>query len=199
MTLRSNKFLVKIASKLMNTANAKSLCIATLLFLLSFGSFSLISAEFAKVTQGYIPLDLQFPLTVDHIFEQLPAYNSDSKRWYQIFGFMDFIFPPLASLFVVMLWGVIIKYFASPFLLSMGKRGWLLLPMISALLDWLENIGLLYVVTIFPEVEAYGVAEIAVNLRLLKLASLAILSGLTIVIFIISMNHRYGWVRIKAR
>jgi hypothetical protein len=199
VTLLSNTFFVKIASKLLATANAKSLLITTVLFLLSFFSFSLISAEFAKVTQGYIPLDLQFPLTVDRIFEQLPTYNSDSKRWYQIFGFMDFIFPPLASLFVMMLWGVIIKYFSSPFLLSMSKRGWLLLPMMSALLDWLENIGLLYVVHVFPQVEAYDVAEMAVNLRLLKLASLAMLAGLTLVIFIISMNHKYAWVRIRAR
>ena len=43
--------------------------------------------------------------------------------------------------------------------------------------DWLENIGLLYVVSVFPEVEAYGVAELAVNLRILKLASLATLAG----------------------
>jgi hypothetical protein len=194
MTQYSNTIFVRIASKALATANAKSLCITALLFLLSFGSFSLISAEFAKVTQGYIPLDLQFPLTVDHIFEQLPAYNSDSMRWYKIFGFMDFIFPPVASLLVVMVWGVTIKHYVQPLLLSLAKRGWLLLPMISALLDWLENIGLLYVVTVFPEVEAYGVAELAVNLRILKLASLALLAGLTLVIFIISINHKYKWV-----
>jgi hypothetical protein len=195
MTLRSNTIFVTIASKLLATANAKSFCITALLFLMSFYSFSLISAEFAKVTHGYIPLDLQFPLTVDGIFEQLPAYTSASKRWYQIFVVIDFIFPPVASLFVVMLWGVTIKHYAQPLLLSLARRGWLLLPMISALLDWLENIGLLYVVHVFPVVEAYGVAELAVNLRILKLASLAALAGLTVVILIISMNHKYRWVR----
>jgi hypothetical protein len=195
MTLTSNGIFARISSKLLATATTKSLGITALLFLLSFCSFSLVSTEFAKVTQGYIPLDLQFPLTVDGIFEQLPAYSSASKSWYQIFGFIDFIFPPLASLFVVMLWGVIIKYYASPLLLLLGMRGWLLLPMISALLDWLENIGLLYVVAVFPVVEAYGVAELAVNLRILKLASLVALAGLTVVILIISMNHKYGWVR----
>jgi hypothetical protein len=195
MTLRSNGIFAAISSKLLATATTKSLCITAILFLLSFSSFSLVSTEFAKVTHGYIPLDLQFPLTVDGIFEQLPAYNSASKSWYQIFAFIDFVFPPLASLFVVMLWGVIIKYYASPLLLSLGMRGWLLLPMISALLDWLENIGLLYVVHAFPEVEAYGVADLAVNFRILKLASLAALAGLTVFILIISMNHKYGWVR----
>jgi hypothetical protein len=195
MTLRSNTIFVTIASKLMATANAKSFSITALLFLLSFYSFSLISAEFAKVTHSYMPLDLQFPLTVDGIFEQLPVYTSASKSWYQIFSFIDFIFPPVASLFVVMLWGVTIKHYAQPLLLTLARRGWLLLPMISALLDWLDNIGLLYVVTVFPGVEAYGVAELAVNLRILKLASLAALAGLTVVILIISMNHKYRWVR----
>ena len=195
MTLSSNSIFARISSKLLATATTKNLCITAILFLLSFYSFSLISAEFAKVTHGYIPLDLQFPLTVEGIFEQLPAYNSASKRWYQIFAIMDFVFPPVASLLVVMLWGVTIKYYAQPLLLSLARRGWLLLPMISALLDWLENIGLLYVVFVFPEFEAYGVAELTVNLRTLKLASLASLAGLTAVIVIISMNHQYKWVR----
>jgi hypothetical protein len=194
MASASNTIFVTMAQKLLATANARSLGITALLFLLIFSSFALISAEFAKVTQAYIPLDLQFPLTVDGIFEQLPAYNPASIRWYQIFALMDFIFPPLASFFVAILWGVIIKYYASPLLLSLASSGWLLLPMVSALLDWLENIGLLYVVHVFPEVEAYGIAGLAVNLRIVKLVSLAMLAGLTVVIFIISMNHKYGRV-----
>ena len=183
--------LAKISQKCLAAANMKTLLLSALLFGLSLYAFTPISAEFAAVTQGYLPLDLQFPLTVEVIFQQLPAYSAASKHWYQIFAVADFIFPPLASLFVLMVWGVIINHYRSPLLISLCDRGWLLLPMISALLDWLENIALLYVVHVAPEVEAYAVANVAVFLRSLKLISLAGLAGLTLVIAVLSMNEKY--------
>jgi len=181
--------LAKISQKSLAAANVKNVLLTALLFGLSFSAFTYISAEFAAVTQGYRPLDLQFPLTVEVIFQQLPAYTAASRHWYQLFAVMDFIYPPVASLLVMMIWGGIINHYRSPLLMSLCNRGWLLLPMISALLDWLENIALLYVVHVSPEVEAYAVADVAVFLRTLKLFSLAMLAGLTLVIAVLSMNE----------
>lgn len=64
---------------------------------LSFQSLYVIGERFERVTAGYAPFDLQNPITVAAILEQLPAYTDASRTLYWVFIAADTIFPVIAA------------------------------------------------------------------------------------------------------
>lgn len=154
--------------KLTDLTNGKSTLCMWIFCALVSGLFVPIIIAFKPVSAGNMPVDTIYPLTTATLFEQLPSYTAESLRLYSYFLGVDFIFPLTLSLSFTMLWIWQAKYWrsnSSKFFLNSGLP---LLPLISALLDWMENlmfILVIYSLTSFPQ----PVAELACVIRWAKL------------------------------
>ena len=146
-----------------------------------------ITPPFEAATSGYRPIDLQFPITVDLLQEQLPAYGPDSRRIYVWFQVVDFIFPALAGLFTALLWAWMVNLAGLAILDRLAGAGLLLVPFVPAVFDWLENVGFLILVFAYPPLPM-GVAEISVVLREIKLIAMTVNGTLTGLIVVLALG-----------
>jgi hypothetical protein len=119
---------------------------SVLLFALSFQSLFLIGDQFAAVTAGYQPFDLQNPLAVATVLEQLPAYSAASRAIYWLFVLADTIFPALGVLPFALLLGRALRTL-SP---ALAGRGLALVPFVVTLLDWVENVCYVLAIHLYP-------------------------------------------------
>jgi hypothetical protein len=119
---------------------------SVLLFALSFQSLFLIGDQFAAATAGYQPFDLQNPLAVATVLEQLPAYSAESRAIYWLFVLADTIFPALGALPFTLLLGRALLTL-SP---TLAGRGLALVPFVITLLDWVENVCYVLAIELYP-------------------------------------------------
>ncbi len=122
-------------------------------FLLMAGSITILNAliePFQAVTNGYDFIDMQIPITADSILAQLPSYTDDSRRLYLYFMIVDYIFPPLAGLFLSLLWAWMLQLVPTPLTTELFHSPFIAFPFLAALLDWAENIGFFYTVWTYP-------------------------------------------------
>jgi hypothetical protein len=119
---------------------------SVLLFALSFWSLFVIGDQFAAATAGYQPFDLQNPLTVTEMLEQLPLYSAESRAIYWLFVLADTIFPALAALPFALLLGRALLTLHP----GLAQRGLALVPFIAMLLDWVENICYVLAIQLYP-------------------------------------------------
>lgn len=63
------------------------------LALVSFRVLRLVGRAFQRHTAGHEPFDFQNRLTAVEVAAQLPAYTSQSRRWYRVFFAADLVFP----------------------------------------------------------------------------------------------------------
>ncbi|HZG69055.1 MAG TPA: hypothetical protein VEZ12_20145, partial [Herpetosiphonaceae bacterium] len=66
--------------------------------LASFQLLVLIGERFAAMTGGYRPFDLQNPLALGEMLQQLPRYTQASRTLYWLFIAADMVFPVAAAL-----------------------------------------------------------------------------------------------------
>jgi hypothetical protein len=119
---------------------------SVLLFTLSFQSLFVIGDWFAAATAGYQPFDLQNPLAVATVLEQLPAYTAESRALYWLFVLADTIFPALGALPFALLLGRALLTL-SP---RLAARGLSLIPFVATILDWLENSCYILAIQLHP-------------------------------------------------
>lgn len=160
---------------------------SVLLFALSFWSLFLIGDRFAAATGGYQPFDLQNPLAVAAVLEQLPVYTAESRAIYWLFVVADTIFPALGALPFALLLGRGLLTL-SP---ALAGRGLALAPFVVTLLDWVENACYLLAIQLFPaDVTLW--ATLGVGLKSTKIA-FGIVSNL--VILVLALAAAFRWVQ----
>ncbi|MDP6437095.1 MAG: hypothetical protein QF790_04780 [Gammaproteobacteria bacterium] len=139
-----------------------------------------ITPAFTEATDGLNPLDLNFGLTAEQVYAELPSYTDRSKTLYLWFAIVDYIYPFANSFFFVLLWCWIFNKRANRFFGILTAKGILLVPFLFALVDWSENVGFLIVVFTYP-VEYPDVANAAGMLKSSKRFFLMANVGLTLV------------------
>jgi len=171
------------------------------LFLLAavvtFGSLYLftgvIGPRFAELTGGSPPFDLQNALTVDQVYEQLPAYPEDARRLYYLFSAIDFAFPLFASLFLAAIAAFSLRYlWPTGYDWVTERRLWVLL-LLPAVFDWAENVFALTVITNYGQ-ELRGAAAMLIYAKLGKLSLVTVSQLLAWGLLLLAAIK---WVRVR--
>jgi hypothetical protein len=152
--------------------------------LIAIGSFVLmafyITPAFQEVTAGLRPFDLNFGVSAEMVYRDLPSYTDRSRSIYLWFAFADYVYPFSAAVFFSLLWAWLYNKAPIPWLGFLITRGILLFPFLFALIDWLENVGFLIVIFSYPT-EYPGIANAAGALKTSKPIVEAVIVALTLV------------------
>lgn len=138
--------------------------------------------QFASVTQGYLPFDLQNELTRAQIGEQLSVYTAASRLWYWLFAVIDFAFPLLGGLFTAPAVAFFIRHISPNLYAQITARHGFVYFTLPALFDWLENIANLLLINFYPPLWA-EVANTMLTFKQFKLATLVITQGALLLLF----------------
>lgn len=114
--------------------------VATLALLLHLG------AEFAAVTAGAEPLDLQDGLDAEDALAQVARYSSASRRLYALFAALDVVFPLVGGLATASAAAFLARRAWPSAAAWLTARGGFLLLLAPTLFDWLENAAALILV-----------------------------------------------------
>lgn len=139
-----------------------------------------ITRQFPAVSAGNIPFDMQHELTAAQIFTQLEGYSDEAFSLYYRFQALDFLFPLFAGLFLATVFAFALRHAAPGWYAVANARNLFVLMLVVTLFDYLENIHLLWVVSVWPETPDL-VAQLAVAAKRAKLAGMGIAFSLTTV------------------
>ena len=163
-----------------------------------FGSFQvlrLIGERFAAVTGGYRPFDLQNPLSLAEIVEQLPRYTVASRTVYWIFIAADMVFPVVAALPLALVLAKVLRGIGRPWAGRGLQHGLALTPLLLAVLDWIENGFFVATVALYPrDITAW--ATLALTIKATKVGLLA-LSNTAIACLVLYAAIR--WLKARRR
>jgi hypothetical protein len=125
-----------------------------LLLAISVASFAVMAAllapAFQDATGGLRPFDLNFGVSAEIVYRDLPSYTDRSKSIYVAFAVADYIYPAAAAGFFALLWAWMFNKAQNPGLERLMRAGILSFPFLFALVDWLENAGFLFVIFSYP-------------------------------------------------
>jgi hypothetical protein len=161
---------------------------AVLLWLVvAIASFALMAAvitpAFQDATGGLRPFDLNFGISADVIYRDLPVYTDRSRTLYIGFAIADYVYPAAAAIFFGLLWAWMFNKASNRGFDQLIAAGVLVIPFLFALVDWLENAGFLFVIFSYPA-EYPGVANLAGTLKKTKPFIELVVLALTIIIAI---------------
>jgi hypothetical protein len=147
---------------------------------------------FQAVTAGHQIIDLQQSITPDSIYSELPDYTASSRRIYFWFMVADFIFPASAGLAMALLWAWLVKVAPNSIYRVLMRLPIFALPLLTTLFDWMENVGFLLLVNLYPQ-ELPNVASISCAIRNTKLFVMDINSVVTLALITVTLAVRlYG-------
>jgi hypothetical protein len=142
-----------------------------------------ISNKFPEVSGGTPPFDMQNALQPAEIFEQLEAYTPQAFDLYAVFQAIDFVFPFAASLMIASACAFFLRHISTNFYQKLVSRKLLLLFLIPAAFDYLENIFLLWVVKAWPE-QVEIAATLAVAAKMGKLTTMMVAFALSAILLV---------------
>ncbi len=115
------------------------------MFILTGALITLMTTIFmpavTNATGGLEPFDIIFPLSTEQISAGLAQYNSEAIKAYLLFTAVDVAFPIASGLFSCLLGAWLIKISGFEWLISLAKRGYILLLFIPTVFDLIENAG----------------------------------------------------------
>ena len=130
-----------------------------------------ITEMFPAYAGGAQPFDMQNDLTVEAIFQQLAVYTDTAFELYWLFTAIDYFFPAFAALFQAALTAALLRYALPDLWHKIESRKLILLLLLPAAFDWLENITLLITMLAWPD-QWQTMAIAAVAAKKAKLATL---------------------------
>jgi hypothetical protein len=153
---------------LLRHSSGRNIAISLALTIASFALMAAVLAPaFQQATGGLRPFDLNFGISAESMYRDLPAYT-DQARWiYLGFAAADYVYPAAAATFFALLWAWMFRRVSSRLFDRLAAAGMLGFPFLFALIDWLENAGFLFVTFSYPA-EYPGVATLAGSLKAIK-------------------------------
>lgn len=128
-------------------ASGRNVLISLALLAICILIFNLfLTPLYQEVSSGFIPLDLQFPLSREMIVIQLGAMTPLSSRAYGYFAALDMIFPPLSAAAFILLWAWLAEKSGSAALVAAYRRGWWIWAIFPCLCDWAENVAFVSII-----------------------------------------------------
>jgi hypothetical protein len=154
-----------------------------------------VTAKFPAVSGGNVPFDMQNLLRPAQIYEQLPLYTDQAFNLYTWFQIVDYFFPLLGGLMMGALCAFAIRVLSERFWSLAKEKNLFLLFLVPTVFDWLENIGLLWVLAAWPE-QSSAAANFAVAAKMCKLGTLFVTQPLALILLIAGLGK---WFYQKAR
>jgi hypothetical protein len=152
------------------------------------GSMVLVFFNINDVFEGMVDaqlFDFQNGLTVDMIFEQLPAYIPAAQKLYFAFIFVDFFFPFFAGLAMAAAAAFALRHLSEKWYGFVDSRNLFALCLIPTLFDWCENVFGIIVVNGYPD-ELTAAATLLVLAKKGKLSTLILMQAVTGVLLILA-------------
>ena len=172
--------MVTLSAFFSRQATGRNVLIALAALVFCIGLFNVVlTPMYQAVSSGFVPFDLQFPLTREMIIIQLGAMGPGSFAAYARFTAVDMAFPMIASTFMLLLWAWLVQKSGSEMLRGAFERGWWIWAVFPAVCDLTENFFFLQIFATYPE-PALDAIEIAVDVHRGKLAFLTISQGITV-------------------
>ena len=154
-------------------------------------SFVLMAAfltpAFQEATGGLRPFDLNFGISAEVVYRDLPQYTDRSRTIYFWFAIVDYVYPAAAAAFFALLWAWMFRKPPNRFFERLTTAGILAFPFLFALVDWLENAGFLFVIFSYPA-KFPGIAALAGTLKGTKPVIELIVVVLTLVFAIVAIG-----------
>ena len=142
--------------------------------------------RFSQVSANHEAFDFQNKLTAAEIYEQIRDYTTESKRLYNRFFVIDFFFPLFASLFLSLLWAVLLPRPESSVYQQLLRWNAPLFAFLPALFDWGENVCFVVIINRYPKVMP-RLAQVAVIFKRLKLITLFATIGITLLLLVVTL------------
>jgi hypothetical protein len=164
----------------LSRASGRNVFICLVLVVLSILIFNLILTPiYQSVSAGFVPFDLQFPLTQEMIVIQLGAMTTATPKAYLNFAILDFLFPIFGAAFLVLYWGWLAQKSRSAALKNIFRRGWWVWAVFPCLCDLAENVAFLSILFSHPLIQP-DTLEFAIIIHRAKTVFLAIAQAITL-------------------
>ncbi len=175
---------------LLDGATGRNILLMLVLTIASFWVMAgVVTPAFQEATGGLRPFDLNFGISAETMYRDLPAYTDRSRSLYLWFALADYIYPAAGAAFFALLWAWLFNKAPGPFYARLTAAGILVFPFLFALVDWLENVGFLFVVFSYPE-EHRTIGNLAGTLKTIKPFVEAVILILTIVFAAVTLWRR---------
>ncbi len=172
-------------------ASGRNVLLALGVAVLAFALMAaVIAPAFQNATNGLRPFDLNFGVSAQVVYRDLPVYTDRSRAIYLLFAAADYVYPAAAAMFFALLWAWMFDKAPCRFFERLTGAGILTFPFLFALVDWLENAGFLFVIFRYPA-EYPAIATLAGTLKGTKpLIELLILILTLVFAFVTFRNSR---------
>lgn len=169
-------------------ATGRNICLLLAITIVSFWLMAaIIAPAFQGATDGLRPFDLNFGISSEVIYRDLPTYTDRSRTLYLWFALVDYIYPAAAAAFFAMLWAWLFNKAPNRGYEKLVRGGVLCIPFLFALVDWLENAGFLFVIFSYPA-EHTTIASLAGKLKGVKPLIELVTALLTLVFVIVTIR-----------
>lgn len=183
----------KLTGSLVAVSRRWWLCaLALVLNITSFQVLFALEDRFEALT-GAPVFDTQNGLTVATLLEQLPLYRGAAYSAYLGFAAFDWIFPFVGSLFIAILWALLLRWNHSRIAQRLLAAHLPLLPFVATVFDWLENVTLL-LVTGAASPPGQLLLNAVIVCKQLKLTSLMVLMAVTVLLHLLLLGHKLAGV-----
>lgn len=160
-----------------------------IVFGLSIFLLTRLSQDFAAVTNGHEPFDMQNALSLEDLTSQLADYSPASFSTYWLFTATDFVFPFAGGIFIAAITAFALRQIAPTFYEALLARRGLLLMLAPTVCDWLENLSIVLVLTTHPNSPA-GLLSSVLVFKAFKLTTLMIAQTL-MALLLVSVGVRW--------
>lgn len=175
---------------LLAKGTGRNVLIALGMVVLWLGAFNFVlTPNYQQYAAGFIPFDMQFPLTREMIIIQLGAMTEGAPAAYVQFAAADIPFPIIASALTILLWAWLVRKSGSAALLGAFQRGWWIWAVFPALCDLGENAAFLKIILSHPEPMLREI-DFAVVIHRGKAVFLSLSQTLTITLIIATVVMR---------
>jgi hypothetical protein len=142
----------RLSSYILAKATGRNVLIALALLAVCIAVFNVwLTPQYQRYAAGFVPFDLQFPLTREMIVIQLGAMSAGAPGAYVMFAALDMAFPLVAAGFTALLWGWLALKSGAVALVEGFRRGWWIWALFPAVFDIAENVYFLTILLAYPE------------------------------------------------
>ncbi|MDX2225206.1 MAG: hypothetical protein SFV21_20785 [Rhodospirillaceae bacterium] len=150
----------------------------------------LLVPQYQRATGGFVPFDLQVPLTQEMIGIQRGAFSEETLSAYLRFAATDFLFPPAAAVTLILLWAWLVNRAGVAKLVRWYDDGLWLAALIPMALDLAENV--LFTRIIAAPVPLPATVDLAVSVHRAKDFALSLTAAVTVAL---AVGAALGWFR----
>jgi len=164
-----------------------------LLFGMTMSQLFVVTNEFPGLAtsnnpgETLVPFDMQNDLTTSQLYEQLAFWSPQAFARYRWFQIVDFVFPLVGGLMSAALAALGLRLLSEKYYGIAVSRKLFLLFLIATCFDWLENLGFIWILTMWPD-QSMAAAQLAILAKQGKLLCLTIFQPIWIMLLVCGVS-----------